>query len=209
MIFVVLVVLCVITVPLAGGRLSHLSELRLRGVSLAAGGLILQIVIINILPGGSPTLHGALQIVSYVIAAGFLVVNRRIPGLWLVGLGGGMNVLAITANGGVMPASPSALASAGLIHHAGQFTNSAPVTHAHLAWLGDVFAWPSSMPLPNVFSIGDVVIVLGLLILVHRAGRSRIALAAHRLIGARTDKRAAVLFATEASELDLNAHGAS
>ncbi len=162
------------TVPLAGGNLMHLLDLRLRYAWLAAAGLLAQIVVINIVPGGSPTLHDVAHLSSYALAAGFVLANRHIPGMAVLALGGALNVAAISANGGVMPASPSALAAAGIVHHAGAYANSAAVSHAHLAWLGDVFAIPSSMPLPNVFSVGDVLILVGVLVLTHRGGRSRL-----------------------------------
>jgi len=37
----------------------------------------------------------------------------------------------------------------------------------HLPWLGDTFAIPSGVPLANVFSVGDIVLVLGVLVLLH------------------------------------------
>ncbi|MBK5250797.1 MAG: DUF5317 family protein, partial [Actinomycetales bacterium] len=44
------------------------------------------------------------------------------------------------------------------------FTNSAVVDHPVLPWLGDVFAWPDPLPLANVFSVGDVLIAVGVLL---------------------------------------------
>jgi len=40
------------------------------------------------------------ELVSYALAVGFLVINRRVPWLWLVGLGGLCNLVAIGANAG-------------------------------------------------------------------------------------------------------------
>jgi len=33
-----------------------------------------------------------------------------------------------------------------------------------LPWLGDIFAWPAPMPLANTFSVGDILIVLGVFV---------------------------------------------
>jgi Family of unknown function (DUF5317) len=85
------------------------------------------------------------------------------PGLLLVGSGGTLNAIAIVANGLVMPASPSALARAGLPATLDRFTNSVAVADPALAALGDVWAIPSGLPLAGVFSAGDVVIALGAL----------------------------------------------
>ena len=41
--------------------------------------------------------------------------------------------------------------------------------HTHLAWLGDIFAIPSVVPLANAVSIGDVLIVLGTVAFVYRS----------------------------------------
>ena len=62
---------------------------------------------------GSHALHVALHMTSYVLDAYFVFANRH---LWLplVALGAGLNVLAIAVNGGVMPASASALRIAGI-----------------------------------------------------------------------------------------------
>ena len=75
-------------------------------------------------------------------------------------VGGALNLIAIVANGGVMPADPDALAAAGVEQRAGEFANSTAVAHPHLAFLGDVFAVPSSLPVSNVYSVGDVVLVI-------------------------------------------------
>jgi hypothetical protein len=180
MLFVVIVLGCIATVPLAGGRLLGLLDLRLRYAWLAVGGLLAQIMVITVVPGGSPTLHDGVHILTYMTAGAFVLANRHIPGIAITALGGASNMATIAANGGVMPASPSALASAGIVEHAGSYANSTAVPHAHLAWLGDVFATPSSLPLANVFSVGDVLIVVGMLVLLHRGGRSR--LGTHPLI---------------------------
>jgi hypothetical protein len=94
----------------------------------------------------------------------------------VIGLGAMLNAAAITANDGVMPASASAMRSAGLAHEAGgAFMNSAPVTDARLAFLGDIIAVPSWLPDAKVFSVGDLLIFLGAIVLVHVASRRRAA----------------------------------
>ena len=44
-----------------------------------------------------------------------------------------------------------------------------------LAFLGDVFSLPASWPLSNVFSVGDILIALGIVWALHRICRSRLA----------------------------------
>jgi hypothetical protein len=104
-----------------------------------------------------------------------VVANRRIPWVWLVALGGALNFTAIAANGGVMPAAPHALEKAGFALDPEGFVNSGAVAHPHLQFLGDVFWVPSSFPISNVFSIGDVLILLGALLAMHCICASRVA----------------------------------
>jgi hypothetical protein len=96
--------------------------------------------------------------------------------VWLVAVGGALNFVAIAANGGVMPADPHALAAAGLPLDPGEFTNSGAVAHPHVQFLGDVFWVPSSFPVTNVFSVGDVLILVGALLALHCICASRLAL---------------------------------
>ena len=56
-----------------------------------------------------------------------------------------------------------------------QFENSTALAHPRLLFLGDVFAVPKWVPFANVFSIGDLLLVLGGIALVHRLCGSRLA----------------------------------
>jgi hypothetical protein len=169
MLLVVLALLCLVSVPATGADLRHLAAIKVRLSSIAAAALLSQIIITEIWTSGSSGLHRALQLASYVLAGVFVVANRRIPGMALMALGGALNLTAIAANAGVMPASGWAIAHSGLTIGHG-FSNSAPVTHPHLLWLGDVIPVPAG-PLANVLSVGDVLIFVGLLLLLQRSCR--------------------------------------
>lgn len=171
MILVVLAALCVISVPLTGGRLSRLANLKLRGVWLAPLALAVQVVITTLAPGGSEHLHELAHSATYVLLALFLLANRHVFGAKLIALGMLSNVAAILANGGIMPASATAQRLAGL-HLGAGFHNSAAVAHPHLLWLGDNI--PAPGPLPNVLSVGDLLIFAGMLVLLHRVCRARL-----------------------------------
>jgi hypothetical protein len=174
MLLVAAVLLSALAVPLLGGRLGALAELRLRHLWAAFAALGLAILGIG-LPGLPDGLRSALLVAAYPVGAVFLLANRRVPGMPLVALGGALNLLAITANGGVMPASPTAMARAGLALDESGFQSSAAVAEPRLAFLGDVFAIPASWPLSNVFSVGDVLIGVGLVWGLHRVCGSRLA----------------------------------
>ena len=172
MALVAVVVLSALAVPLAGGRLGALVELRLRHVWAVYAALGLAVLAIG-LPGLPEWLRSLLLVAAYPVGAVFLAANWRVPGIVLTALGAALNLIAITANGGVMPASPAALARAGLADDPG-FQNSTALADPRLAFLGDVFAVPASWPLSNVFSIGDVLIAAGLAWGLHRVCGSRL-----------------------------------
>ena len=48
------------------------------------------------------------------------------------------------------------------------------LAHPHVSFLGDVFAVPSSWPVSNVFSVGDVILVVAALLALHRVCGSRL-----------------------------------
>jgi Family of unknown function (DUF5317) len=173
MFLVALVALSALAVPLAGGRLSALVELHLRRVWAIYAALGLAVLGVG-LPGLPDGLRSLLLVAAYPVGAVFLLANRRVPGMALVALGAALNLLAITANGGVMPASADALAAAGLPATEPGFESSAGLADPRLAVLGDVFAIPASWPLSNVFSVGDVCIGAGLAWGLHRVCGSRL-----------------------------------
>jgi MFS family permease len=161
MILLIALAALILAVPLWGGRLSALGELRLRATGWLVLALLIQILVISVIPDRFTHLHIPLHLLSYLLAAAFFVANRRVPGLCVMGIGYALNFAAITANGGVMPATQRALEIAGRSQETGQFANSTVIEGARLQLLGDVFAMPASWPLANVFSIGDVLLVLG------------------------------------------------
>lgn len=168
------VLLIVLSVPPLGGRLGALAELRLRWTPALLGALGVQLAVLRLAPDWPDAVLAGGHVASYGLAAAFLAVNRHVPWLWLVGLGGLANLAAIAANGGRMPASPAALDAAG-VPPPGVFSNSAAVTGAELAFLGDVFATPAGWgPFSNVFSVGDVCLVVGAALALHRICGSRL-----------------------------------
>jgi hypothetical protein len=161
------------TVPLAGGRLSRLADIRIRAVWAVLLAVTIQVGISNVAPGGSHALHAVLNVVSYALDAYFVFANRRLAGVPLVATGAALNVLAIAINGGVMPANPVALRIAGITARPG-FDNSSALAHPHLAFLGDVIPVPGPWPIGNVLSAGDLIILLGAFVLLHCVCRSRL-----------------------------------
>ena len=166
MILVVLLTLAFATVPLAGGRLGALFELRFRAVWLLGLAFGIQVAL-AILPGETTDLRLAVHAATYPMGLVFVWINRDVPGLWLIATGALANGVAIVANGGVMPTTAEALRTAGLDVDPDVFANSAALSDPRLPFLGDVFAIPSWVPFANVFSVGDVLIAVGAAYTVH------------------------------------------
>ena len=172
MLLIICFIACVASVPLAGGRLDALASFRPRFVWIVFVALSLQIGIISAFPG-SGSAYVAVHLLSYVLLLVFLLNNRKLPGLWIIATGTVMNFVAIASNGGVMPATMGALKDAGMSIDSAEFANSAHLVDPRFGFLGDVFAIPAVFPFANVFSAGDVLILLGALLTLHQVCATR------------------------------------
>jgi hypothetical protein len=166
--------LCLLSVPLARGRLSALADVELRMSGLAVAAIAIQILIVSLFPELLRPIGEPLHVVSYLLLGGFAWANRRIAGLPVIALGGLLNFVCIMVNGGVMPSDPDAMASIGRSAATGEFDNSAALANPKLAFLGDIIATPTSWPVHNIYSVGDLLILAGAFVLVHVACGSRL-----------------------------------
>jgi hypothetical protein len=159
---------------LMGGRLDRLGQLQFEWGWLAVVGLAIQIVLFSgFVEAG---LGRGVGEAIYVASTGAVLVavwrNLSVPGLPVVAVGAISNLAAIVANEGIMPTTAEALAAAGMGADEG-FSNSAVVADPALAPLTDIFALPPWLPLSNVFSIGDVLIGLGIVVVIALGMRGR------------------------------------
>ena len=150
----------------AGGSIGNLASFRFRWAWLAVAGLAIQIPLFT---ATGDAIAGAAGPAIYIAstAAVFVTVlrNIRVTGMPIVALGSLSNLVAIAANGGAMPADPEALAIAG-IEDAGSHTNSVVLADPALRPLTDIFGLPAWLPFANVFSVGDVLIGVGIVIVI-------------------------------------------
>ena len=158
-----------------GGRVGRIAQLRLRALWLFFLAFGIQVVAFPFafLPWTTgEDAAKVLWLVSYGCLLVAAVLNRRIVGAQIVALGMALNLVAILSNGGRMPATPEAMAGAGLdfdVMH-----NSVAAADPNVPWLVDRFAAPGWLPLTNVFSVGDVVIAIGAFVLVFAATGARL-----------------------------------
>ena len=143
------------------GSPDGLGTLRFRWAGVAFAGLAAQVALFSSTVTAAIGDVGApVYVASSAVVLAVVVRNIALPGLPIVAAGAAANLAAIVANGGWMPASASALASLGETIGEG-YSNSRVVASPALAPLTDVLALPRWLPFANVFSIGDVLIGLG------------------------------------------------
>lgn len=159
---------------LLGGRLEGLGSVRLRWAPLAMVGLAVQVALFSdplaeVVGDAGPPIYVA----STALVLVAVLRNLDISGVAIIALGACSNLVAIIANDGYMPANADALASIGGV--APGYSNSTVVSDPTLGLLTDIFAIPAWVPLSNVFSIGDVLIGIGVAVTIVIAMRARAA----------------------------------
>jgi hypothetical protein len=150
-----------------GGRLGNLARIALRSTWLFFAAIGLQLVAfpVGAAPWRTPeTLASVLWVTSYGLLVVAAVLNRRIIGVPIVATGMALNLVAVLANRGTMPVRLSAMHDAGRI--GAVQANSTAMSDPNLPWLVDRWAAPDWIPLANVFSVGDVVIAGGAVVIV-------------------------------------------
>jgi len=167
----------------AGGRPAGLADLHLRWSWVILAGLVVQVVLFSEpVSERIGTLGPPIYVASTAMVIGAIVANRAITGMLVVATGAASNLAAIVANGGYMPAGAQAMAALGTPHPT-TYSNSTFIPDPALAPLTDIFALPVWVPFANVFSIGDVVIGIGIAIVIVSAMRSRAAAPVAALAG--------------------------
>jgi hypothetical protein len=156
---------------LRGGHPRGLADLQFRWPWLMIGGLFVQVAIFSdqvtpwIGSAGAPIYVASTAAVFLAVLA-----SRSITGMPVVAAGAACNLAAIAANGGYMPVDAGALMALGRVPST-VYSNSALLPHAALAPLTDIFALPTWLPFANVFSVGDVLIAVGVVVVIATAMR--------------------------------------
>ncbi|HEX2988372.1 MAG TPA: DUF5317 domain-containing protein [Chloroflexota bacterium] len=123
-------------------------------------------------------LHAILMMGSYLALGIVVAFNSRVKGMSIIGLGLLLNFLVMAANGGFMPVSREAIlttgtrVSDGLPSEGMRLPRSKDVLlsaeNTRLWMLSDTIMAPR-MPLARVYSIGDLIVGLGIIFLIQAA----------------------------------------
>jgi hypothetical protein len=166
-----------------GGRAFHrIAAIPLRSAWLALLAFVLQWPLLQA-PAGAVQRIGmqqALFLLSHLLLLGFVWRNRQLPGIQIVGLGVVCNLLVIAANGGLMPITPETLIQINPGSTLAQWSIGAHYGHSKdiiLLWaeirlgaLSDILVIPPPFPRPTAFSLGDLLIASGIVVLLQGSG---------------------------------------
>lgn len=185
MLRVVIILMVVLYALIRGGTLTNFARLRVRRVPLVVASFAIRLLI------DTPFLAGPLIsiwiaplfLLSFALLIWWVWENRHLAGVSLIGGGVTMNLAAITANGGAMPVNPVASLYAGKTISTA--TTTGPLADVHRAFgeqvrlwvLTDIFPVPAGIPFAAVYSLGDIVLTIGVAILCYRTMLSPAALA--------------------------------
>jgi hypothetical protein len=134
--------------------------------------LLLQVLAIEGPLGDAEFLRRALIVSSYVLLLVFVALNIRRPGIAVIGVGLALNFLPIIANEGLMPITAETILKTGPMPEDAAVGKWLPGSKdvllerddVRLWFLADRFTWGAVSSVVRAFSIGDVVIGLGLIV---------------------------------------------
>ncbi len=162
---------------LSGGSVGNLLARRLRWPLLVIGAFVIRELEARSPLGTSP-LAPAAFVLSLVVLIGWTVWHRdELSGILLVSAGMALNLLATLANGGRMPvAAGAAHLGPPQLRQLGYWAGYVVVgPGTRLGWLGDwiVIPGPANRLFPQAYSAGDLVSLVGLIVVLFAATRPR------------------------------------
>ena len=175
--FAVIVGLIAALIRHRGLAVGQIGAIPLRSAWLAFLALALQIPLLRA-PFAAPQQLGAQQtlfLLSHLLLLAFIWHNRRIIGIQIVGVGVLCNLLVVLANGGLMPITPetlvrinpgSALDQWPVGFHYGYSKDVILPRADTVLWLlSDILVMPPPFIWPTAFSLGDLLIAIGIVVL--------------------------------------------
>ncbi len=117
----------------------------------------------------------ALFLLSHLLLLAFVWQNRRLAGIQIAGLGVICNLITILVNGGFMPITPHTLVQINPGSTLEQWPVGLHYGHSkdlilsradiRLWLLSDILVIPPPFPWPTAFSVGDLLIAVGIVLL--------------------------------------------
>jgi len=173
----VVVGLVVSLVRYRGCALERIAAISLRCTWLVLLALVMQWPLLRA-PAGLRQHIGVQQVLfwaSHLLLLAFVGLNWRSTAVRIVGLGVLCNLIAILSNGGLMPITPETLVQinpgSSLAHwtagaHYGYSKDIILSRQGTVLWpLSDILVLPPPFPLPTAFSLGDLIIAFGIVVL--------------------------------------------
>lgn len=167
----IIVVISIVIAVIINKGLRDIEHKKVEQFYLILLGFAIQLVIFNEKFSYSKLnfLTPILYIYSLFILLIFMVLNLQHKGIKIAGIGFLSNLAVIVSNGGYMPQNLLKLKLIGeqekveLLKQFGHFYNGIVMSpNTHLNFLGDIIVIPKLKFLMGVYSIGDVVITIGI-----------------------------------------------
>ncbi len=165
------------TIRHRGETASQLASIPLHAPWLILVALALQIPLLRASFGPTQQVVAAqaLFLLSHLLLLTFVWLNRRLVGIQIVGLGVLCNLAVILINGGFMPITPETLVRINpgstldqwtVGFHYGNSKDVILLAQDTFLWvLSDMLVLPPPFPWPTAFSIGDLLIAAGIVVL--------------------------------------------
>jgi hypothetical protein len=165
LVYVVAIVVAIVVVPLTGGKLSRVADIRLRRVWLLFAGLGIQVLLelVDLPRARFDDVGLALLLLSYVFIIGFGLSNLLVTGMGVITVGIAMNAFVIALNQGMPYRVPEGQKTETTVKHRPEKPDDV------LPALGDTIVLDD--PVNAAISFGDLVIAVGLVDLTYRASR--------------------------------------
>lgn len=172
--FLYSIVLAILLGFIFKGNLRNLENLKLSSLYLLFIGYAIDEIMHFMVKNGKLQIGTGTYIadlIMYILLFAFIYLNRKDFFILIIGVGFFLNAVAILANGGAMPVSPSAIAyvSNDYINPSTQGLYSLMGSDTKFWFLGDIISIKALGHV--VFSIGDIILVVGIIFMIIKGMR--------------------------------------
>lgn len=182
MILIALCLALLLGLILVGGRVSNLASVNVKWGWLAPVAFLMQAYLIFFpaeRAGDVLAPRSLLLVASHVLLFVVIWQNRHLSGIKVIGLGLLLNFVVMIVNGGFMPITPETLVQIGYDGNTSQLETGYIVGRtknvvvepgeATLWFLSDIMVIPRPFPIPTALSVGDLLIVMGVVFFLREA----------------------------------------